>query len=397
MRTVTIAVSLFLLAGCSPDHVDGGQSAQSDDQSTLRTGTEVLAGRHFDILQGKRVGLIANHTATVDSVHLIDVLVGHPDVDLVALFGPEHGLRGLGEAGDAITDGVDAATGVPVFSLYGQNRQPPDSVLASLDVLVFDIQDVGARFYTYISTMGLAMQSAARTGIPFVVLDRPNPLGRRVEGPIREDEFKSFVGLYPIAITHGLTVGELAREIKSNSWLDGLENLELLVVETEGWDHRQFWPETGRPWVPTSPNIPDFETALVYPGTCLFEGTSWSEGRGTPTPFRLVGFPGIDGASVAEALNALNLPGVRFEAATFTPVSIPGKSSHPKHKDVELHGVQIVVTDHRAYEPVRTGVEVVKAAYRATPQPDQASFFNERGFDRLAGTSTLRESITSGQ
>jgi len=361
----------------------------------LRTGAEVLAGREFDLLQGKGVGLITNHTAQVDSVHLIDILHRDPRVNLVALFGPEHGLRGLGEAGDAITDGLDAATGVPVFSLYGQNRQPPDSVLASLDILVFDIQDVGARFYTYISTMGLAMQSAARAGIRFVVLDRPNPLGRRTEGPVLEPDFKSFVGLYPIAITHGLTVGELAIELKSNGWLDELQNLQLEVVEVEGWDPTQLWPASGRPWVPTSPNIPDLETALVYPGTGLFEGTIWSEGRGTPTPFRLVGFPGVDGSAVADTLNNLGLPGVRFEGATFTPVSIPGKSSNPKHEGIELGGVRIVVTDIQSYEPVRTGIEVVKAAFKATPESDQAGFFRERGFDRLAGTSALRESITA--
>jgi len=390
---------LVALLGCSADPTDGqAVSGQTDPQTiAMQTGAEVLAGREFDLLQGKRVGLITNHTAYVDSVHLIDVLFRQPNIELVALFGPEHGLRGLDEAGDQITDGVDAATGVPVFSLYGQNRQPPDSVMASLDILVFDIQDVGARFYTYISTMGLAMQSAARTGIPFVVLDRPNPLGRRVEGPVREPDFKSFVGLYPIPITHGLTVGELALQIKSNGWLDDLENLQLEVVGVEGWDHTQLWPDTGRPWIPTSPNIPDFETALVYPGTCLFEGTIWSEGRGTPTPFRLVGFPGVDGSYMAAALNDLGLPGVRFEAATFTPVSIPGKSSNPKHEGTELDGVRIVVTDIRSYEPVRTGIEVVRAAFRATPEPDQAGFFRERGFDRLAGTSTLRESITASR
>ncbi|MFV1980093.1 MAG: exo-beta-N-acetylmuramidase NamZ domain-containing protein [Rhodothermia bacterium] len=392
-----MVLAFLVLAGCTSDQIDRQNPTRSDDQLALRTGAEVLAGRQFDLLQGKRVGLITNHTAKIDSVHLIDALFRDPQVELVALFGPEHGLRGLSEGGDKVTDGVDAATGVPVFSLYGANRQPPDSVLATLDILVFDIQDVGARFYTYISTMGLAMQAAARAGVPFLVLDRPNPLGRRVEGPVREPEFKSFVGLYPIPITHGLTVGELAVQIKSNGWLEDLEELQLEVVETEGWDHTRLWPETGRPWVPTSPNIPDFETALVYPGTCLFEGTSWSEGRGTPTPFRLVGYPGIDGASVADTLNALNLPGVRFEAATFTPVSIPGKSSNPKHEGIELGGVRLIVTDYRSYEPVRTGIEVVKAAFRATPESEQAGFFRKRGFDRLAGTSTLRESITGGR
>jgi uncharacterized protein YbbC (DUF1343 family) len=384
---------LVVLSACS----QRTSEEQIESVSAVRMGAEVLADRDFDILRGKRVGLITNHSAIVDSVHLIDLLHHDPGVELVALFGPEHGLRGLDEAGDAVTDGVDVSTGIPVFSLYGQNRQPPDSVVASLDVLVFDIQDVGARFYTYISTMGLAMQSAAKAGIGFVVLDRPNPLGRRIEGPVREPEFESFVGKYPVPITHGMTVGELAVQIKENAWLEGLEGLNLHVEEVDGWDHSQLWPMIGRPWVPTSPNIPDFETALIYPGTCLIEGTSWSEGRGTPTPFKLVGHPGVDGSAMADALNVLDLPGVRFEAAVFTPVSIPGKSSKPKHQNTELGGVRLILSDIDSYEPVRTGIEVVRAAFNATPQDEREDFFNERWFDLLAGTSTLRADITSGR
>ncbi len=390
-----LAGCLFLTA-CNPKGSDGQVSPENDSLG-FRTGAEVLADHDFDLLRGRRVGLITNHTAVVDSVHLIDRMHAHPDVDLVALFGPEHGLRGLDEAGDRVTDGIDEATGLPVYSLYGQSRQPPDSVLAGIDVLVFDIQDIGARFYTYISTMGLAMQSAARAGIVFVVLDRPNPLGRRVEGPVREPDAESFVGLYPIQITHGMTVGELAREIKEQGWLDGLESLKLEVVEVINWDHRNLWPETGRPWIPTSPNIPDFETALVYPGICLFEGTIWSEGRGTRRPFRVVGYPGIDGQRMADSLNAIGLPGVRFRSVTFTPMSIAGMASNPKHEGVPLSGVRLEVTNYSSYEPVRTGIAVVRAAYWATPAEARADFFNERWFDLLAGSSSIRESLVATQ
>lgn len=384
-----ILAAMVLLGGSVRAQNDTGRDRQP------RFGAEVLADRDYDILQGKRVGLITNQTATVDSIHLIDALHNNPGVELVALFGPEHGLRGLHEDGDEVADGKDQATGIPVFSLYGQNRQPPDSVVAGLDALVFDIQDIGARFYTFISTMGLAMQSAARNGVSFVVLDRPNPLGNRVSGPVLEPEFESFVGLYPIPIMHGMTVGELAFAIRENGWLEGLEDLDLRVVEVQNWDPSQMWPDTGRPWNPTSPNIPDFETALVYPGTCLIEGTSWSEGRGTDSPFMLIGYPGAGGAAMAERLNGLGLAGVRFEPATFTPVSIPGKASNPKHKGVEISGVRIEVTDYRAYEPVKTGIEVVKAALAVTPEDERDDFFNDRWFDLLAGTSDLRQSIAS--
>ena len=381
------------LIGCASEGAEVDIGPSDDPTQPLRFGAEVLADRDFDILYDKRVGLIANHTALVDTSHLIDLLHAHPRVSLVALFGPEHGLRGLEEAGDQITDGVDETTGIPVYSLYGEHRAPPDSVLAGLDVLVFDIQDIGARFYTYISTMGLAMQSAAAAGVPFVVLDRPNPLGRRSEGPIREPEFDSFIGMFPIPMAHGLTVGEIARNSKQRGWLEGLEQLELTIVEVAGWNHEDLWPETRREWIATSPNIPDFETALVYPGTVLFEGTTWSEGRGTDSPFMLIGYPGIDGKSMAEALNARSMTGVSFEAATFTPESMPGKASNPKHNGVEISGVRLTITDYRAYDPVTSGIEIVRAAYRATPETNRAEFFDARWFDLLTGTSTVRERL----
>lgn len=311
------------------------------------------------------------------------------------LFAPEHGLRGLEEAGDHVSDGIDDATGIPIVSLYGEQRQPSDSVMAELDILVFDIQDVGARFYTYTSVMGLSMQSAARNGVPFVVLDRPNPLGNRIEGPTLERGFESFVGLYPIPVVHGKTVGGLAHSILNEGWLEDLGRLDLTVVESDGWDPATLWPATGREWIPTSPNIPDFETALIYPGTCFFEGTIWSEGRGTRTPFKVVGYPGADSEAMAEQLNTEGLPGVRFEPTQFVPESIPGMASNPKHQGVAINGVRVVLTDAGVFEPVRTGFEMVRAALEATPEADRPTFFKERWFDLLAGTSEVRERIAA--
>ena len=372
-------------------------SPQLEPSGKVRAGAEVLSDQGFGRLAGKRVGLITNHTAVVDSVHLIDAINHASDVELVALFGPEHGIRGDVQAGDEIKDGVDVVTGARIYSLYGERRSPPDSVLAELDVLIFDIQDIGARFYTYISTMGRSMQAAARAGTPFLVLDRPNPIGRSAEGFILSDSADfSFVGLYPIPVTHGMTVGELALMIKGERMLPGLDSLDLDVVPVTGWSPDSLWSSYGTEWIPTSPNIPDFETALVYPGAGFFEGTSWSEGRGTMTPFRHVGSAGIDGSGMAEYLNGLNLPGVIFEADAFTPESIRGMAESPKRAGVALQGVRLVITDARSYRPVAAGVNLVSAAYRFTPDEARAEFFNSRWMRLVSGGPRLEEMITAG-
>ncbi|MEX2399382.1 MAG: DUF1343 domain-containing protein [Rhodothermales bacterium] len=330
----------------------------------MRTGAQVLADRGFDLLGGRRVGLIVNHTARVGDDHLVDLVAAQPDVELAALFGPEHGLRGEADAGEQVADGRDARTGVPIFSLYGRTRKPTAEMLDGVDVLVFDIQDVGARFYTYISTMGLAMQAAAENDVAFVVLDRPNPLGGNyVSGFLLEEGLESFVGRYPIPMAHGMTVGELARMIQGEAMLAGLEDLDLRVVAVERWRRDMLWPETGLPWIAPSPNIPDFETALVYPGAVLFEATSASEGRGTREPFKQVGATWADGTALAATLNARRLPGVRFEPAEFVPESIEGMAGRPKLEGETVRGIRYVVTQPEAFEPVETGVHVLEAFY----------------------------------
>ncbi len=366
------------------------------EADTVQTGAARLAAGGFALLQGKRVGLIVNHTARVGEKHLIDLVHGAPGVTVAALFGPEHGLRGEADAGEKVDDGRDDATGAPVFSLYGASRAPTPDMLRGVDVLVFDIQDVGARFYTYISTLGLSMQAAARAGIPFVVLDRPNPLGGvYASGFVMEPEYESFVGQYPIPVAHGLTVGELARMIKGEGWLDGLENLDLQVVEMTGWTRATPWEATGLPFVPPSPNIPDVETARVYAGTCFFEAFAASEGRGTRQPFRLVGAPWAKGRLLADTLNARGLPGVRFEAAAFTPQRIEGMSSNPKLEDQALEGVRLVVTDAAAFRPVETGVHVAHAFLQQAP--DKAAFFARPDFlAKLAGTTRFQQMLLAG-
>jgi uncharacterized protein YbbC (DUF1343 family) len=367
-------------------------SAVCSHAAVVRTGAQVAAEDGFLLLRGKRTGLLTNATAMVAGRHLLDLMLdsGMPPA---AIFVPEHGLKGTAEDGVHITNASER--NIPVLSLFGERMKPRPADLAGLDILVFDIQDVGARFYTYISTMGLAMQGAAEAGIPFVVLDRPNPLGGNyVSGFVRESGYASFTSLFPVPIAHGMTVGELARMIKGESMLPGLEHLELTVVRMEGWRRSLRWPDTGLAWVPTSPNIPDYETSLLYAGVGLLEATRASEGRGTREPFKLVGAPAVDAAKLAEKLNALALPGVRFELAAFVPTAIPGMSSSPKFRGRSVAGVRIAITDQSVFLPVETGVSVLAALYEALPATEQKSFFR-KGLDLMAGTHLLQSSLES--
>ncbi len=363
--------------------------------SPVKTGAQVLAERSFSDWQGRNVGLIVNHTALVGDAHLADLVHEAADVSLVALFGPEHGLRGTAEYGASVVDGRDAKTGVPIYSLYGRTRKPTPAMLEGIDLLVFDIQDIGARFYTYISTMGLAMQAAAEARIPFVVLDRPNPLGGTyVSGFMMEPAHTSFVGQFAIPIAHGLTVGELARMIKGEALLPGLASLELHVVSLENWTRTMTWEATQLPWTPPSPNIPDIETAWVYPGTCFFEATGASEGRGTLTPFRLLGAPWVDGEALTQSLNARTLPGIRFSAATFTPTAIEQMATNPKLKGQALQGIRLHLTDPQAFQPVETGVYVLHAFYQQAQAQGIDLITRKDWLANLSGTHRLYDLLT---
>ena len=383
MKQILILVALF-----SP----GVVFAQD---TNVRTGAELLVESGFDHIAGNTVGLIVNHTALVGEEHLINLVDAAPNVTLGAIFGPEHGLRGTAEDGEAVKDGVDQLTGAPVYSLYGATRRPTPEMLSGLDILIFDIQDVGARFYTFISTMGLAMQSAAEAGLPFMVLDRPNPLsGTYASGFILEPEQRSFVGQFSIPIAHGLTVGELAKMIKGEALLTGLESLDLQIIPMEGWTRTMQWTDTGRPWVPTSPNIPKFETALVYPGTCFFEATSGSEGRGTHSPFLQVGAVEVDGEQIAAILNKKSLPGVHFEVAEFTPKPLTSMDSAPKLNGQTVRGLGIKVVDHKTYQPVETGIHILHAYYHAVSAPDDF-LTRPEWLGKLSGTAKLVSMLAS--
>lgn len=336
-----------------------------DEIPSVRTGIDVLARDDFALLSGARIGLITNHTGlTRDGIATVDALHRAKGVKIVALFGPEHGIRG--EVDETVPDGTDAKTGLPVYSLYtGQRREPLPEQLAGIDTLVYDIQDVGCRFYTYLSTMGHGLEAAARHGLRFVVLDRPNPInGVQVEGPIADETRLSFTAFHPIPVRHGMTLGEMARLLNAErGW-----NADLTVVKCEGWSRTDWWDATGLTWVNPSPNMRSLTQATLYPGIGLPEFTNVSVGRGTDTPFEVIGAPYINGRALAAALNARNLPGIRFIPVRFTP-------SASKFAGEECGGVNMLITDRNKFTPVRTGLEIALALRALYMEEWQASKF----------------------
>jgi uncharacterized protein YbbC (DUF1343 family) len=355
-------------------------------QGSVRTGLDRV-GAYKEIFQGKRLGIITNHTGyDSDGRFIVDVFRGISGVTVAAVFSPEHGLWGEAQAGEKVGSYKDPVYHLPVYSLYGQTRKPTAEMLRGIDVLVFDIQDIGARFYTYVYTMSLVMEAAAENGKRFVVLDRPNPInGICVEGNVLDPALASFVGLYPIPVRHGMTVGELAKMFNEQGWLASRVRAELVVIPMEGWRRRMWYDETGLRFIKPSPNMPDLETAAIYPGLCLLEGTNVSEGRGTDKPFRQFGAPWIDSQRLAERLNSLILPGMRFEPATFTP-------TNSKYQGLTCHGVRIVVTDRNRLESYYSGIRIVAEICRMYPHDFE---WKAAHFDRLCGTSTIREAIIS--
>lgn len=346
-------------------------------------GLEVLLAERQALIAGKRVGLITNHTGVDRQMnHAIDLIGNVPGARLTALFAPEHGIRGVVQAGGKVADTVDERSGVKVYSLYGAVRRPTPEMLAEVDVLVYDIQDVGARFYTFISTMGEGMDAAAEKGIPFIVLDRPNPLADlRVEGRVMDMNYKSFVGAYPIPARFGMTPGELA-----GFYRDRMEKkVDLEVVKMNNWKRSLWYDQTGLAWIPPSPNIPTLTAAIVYPGICLIEGTNVSEGRGTTTPFEIIGAPWIDGCELADELRKANLPGILFRPAGFTP-------TFSKYQGEVCQGVQLHVVDRDRFEAVRTALHLLRAIRQLWPDK-----FQWRGsLDRLSGSADVRLALERG-
>ncbi|MFE3491737.1 exo-beta-N-acetylmuramidase NamZ domain-containing protein [Streptomyces sp. NPDC059175] len=386
-RALLAAGGALGAAGAVPGSADAHTSTGSGTGSCrVRSGFERLAADGYRLLAGERIGVVTNPTGVTSHLrHIVDVMHGDERVRPVAVFGPEHGFRGTTQAGGSEGRSEDPATGLPVYDTYGKSGQALADVFTAsgAGTIVFDIQDVGARFYTYIWTMYDCMEAAARAGKRFVVLDRPNPVGGRAAlGPVLDPAFATFVGREPIAQAHGMTVAELA----------GLFNgeflatpVELATVRMAGWRRTDFHDATGLPWVPPSPNVPTPDTALVYAGTCLFEGTNLSEGRGTTRPFELLGAEGLD-RRWAEAANALELPGVRFREAYFTPV-------FSKFQGRTVGGVQLHVHDREAFDPVRTGIGLLVTAKRNW---SGFAWRPDHWIDKLTGSSQVRTMIDAG-
>ncbi|WP_266202279.1 exo-beta-N-acetylmuramidase NamZ family protein [Pontibacter kalidii] len=370
-----LSASLLLsLGGCNakqvpataPEQTSPAASAALPAAQSLKMGAEQL-DLYLPQLAGKRVGMIVNQTSTIGQTHLVDTLLSR-GVQIKTIFAPEHGFRGEADAGAHIKDGNDPKTGLPIISLYGNNKKPLPEQIKDLDVLLFDIQDVGTRFYTYISTMHYAMEAAAENGKEVMVLDRPNPNGHYVDGPVLEPDQVSFVGMHPIPIVHGLTVGELANMINGEKWLKGGLQANLTVIPMTAYDHNMAYELPVRP----SPNLPNAQSIALYPSICFFEGTNVSVGRGTPTPFQVIGSPYY-----------------QKKDFSFTPVSTPG-ATNPPHKDVTCYGQDL--TNVQVADKV--DLAYLLGMYQHSTNKDK--FFNNF-FEKLAGTKKLREQVIAGK
>jgi uncharacterized protein YbbC (DUF1343 family) len=369
-----MAVCSVLLAIAAP--------LAADSRQPVLAGVDVLARDGFTALAGRRVGLITNRTG-IDRGGRSTIRLLHeaPTVELVALFSPEHGLDGSLDV-PRIAHGEDAATGLRVYSLYGDTRRPLPEMLAGIDTLVYDIQDIGTRFYTYISTLGLAMEAAAEHGLRFVVLDRPNPIGGvRVAGPVADSGRESFTAFHRLPVRHGMTVGELARLFRA----ERVPALDLEVVALENWRRGDYFDATGLRWVNPSPNMRSLAQALLYPGIGLLETTNLSVGRGTDTPFEVFGAPWLDGVEFAFALNGLGLPGVVFVPIEFTPDASTFAGER-------CGGVNVIVTDRARFEPVRSGLEIALALQRR-----HGGNWEIDAYDRLLVSTATLDAIRAGR
>ncbi len=359
----------------------GALAVSAESPPGVRTGIDVLEGQAFSELAGKRIGLITNHTG-LDSQgrSTIDLLYTAPGVKLLAVFSPEHGLSGRED--DKVASITEPVTGLPVYSLYGDTLRPTDRMLEGLDALVFDMQDAGTRFYTYITTMGYAIEAAAKKGVDFYVLDRPNPINASVvQGPLLDEELKSFTGYFPLPVRHGMTVGELAGMFN----VEGGVGAKLHVIPMQGYRRSSWYDETGLQWTPPSPNLRTLVEETLYPGVALIEGANISVGRGTDTPFEIVGAPWVNAGKLAGYLNSRGIAGVTFAPITFTPGA-------DRYKSKVCRGVRITLIDRQSLDTASLGLGLVEALYRLYPR----SFKIDKTLD-LVGSREVIDALKSGK
>lgn len=419
----SILLIIFLWSCSHTSIINNAESISSNNNNAfVKTGLDVLLENHLDKLYNKRIALVTNHSGidkngisnivqlyTKNTVQLETIFTPERDVNqqgisnstetqkqnhtqIEKIFTPEHGFTGNIPAGEHVDYDSILSKLPPVISLYGKTKKPAQEMLSNVDIIIYDIQDVGARFYTYISTLGFVMEAAGEANIPVIVLDRPNPIGGYIDGPILNENYKSFIGKYPIPIQYGMTVGELTKMIIGEKMINPIP--ELTVIPMENYSRNSFYDQTNLPWTNPSPNIPDLETAIIYPGFCLFEATNVSEGRGTYSPFKQIGAPWIDADSLIYILNEQNLPGVIFKPIQFTPKSIPTMSKYPKFENQNCNGIEISITNRDIYKSIITGVTALWAINKLYPY---SLVIRKDSMGRIWGSDNLYIQLQEGK
>lgn len=394
MKTVDTILLIVIFAGLFFTSLFGANPSQNQliEQNRIQviTGLENLLQNHTEKIQGKCLGIVTNHTGVDDYgvpnwIRLREL----QNVKVIALFSPEHGLSGQFQAGEIVLNNEFSKEPIKVYSLYGKTKKPTPDMLKEIEILLYDIQDIGTRFYTYITTLGLILEAAGENNIPVLILDRPNPItGIHISGPVLEEHLKSFVGYYPIPVQYGLTVGELATMIINEKWITSYPEIEIIPLLN--WERALWYDETTLRWVKTSPNIPDLTTALVYSGTCFLEATNISEGRGTPHPFLWIGSPWINGEQLSYSMNKHNLPGVLFESINFTPSIKEKVNIYCKYQNEECKGIEINITNRNVFNSVEMGIFLLTTLNYLYPDKLQ---INPDRMNRLFGTEILTEGL----
>jgi uncharacterized protein YbbC (DUF1343 family) len=358
-------------------------------------GADVLITEKLELIQNKNVGVVANNPSRLtNGIHLIDTLISL-GINVKAIFAPEHGFKGELEAGKLFENSIAGFDNILIYSLYGSTKKPTTEMLEGIDILIFDLQDIGARFYTYISTLFYVLQSSAEYNIPLIVLDRPNPLGGNfVGGPMLDPEYESFIGIAPLPLMHGMTICELSKFFIGEKLIRTTNNPNVTIVKLQGWERDKNWEDLNLDWYSTSPNIPTFETAFIYPSTCLVEGTNISEGRGTEKPFLTLGSPFVNSNDLINKMKKIGLNGIKLTSINFIPVSIKGKASQPKLENEECNGISIKITDYKIFNPVKFGIQLIYTLRNLYPSKFE---FRKDHFDKLAGSNKLRNYLEEGK
>ena len=394
-KIILIILFILILSGCSQVALNTSLDKKFTTKSIeiVNIGLDVLLENHIDNLYGNRIAIVTNHSGIdKNGISNISRFITQDSINLVKIFTPEHGLAGLIPDGEIIEHDSASQLLPQIFSLYGKSKKPTLEMFNDIDLIIYDIQDVGARFYTYISTLGHVMETAGEANIPVIVLDRPNPIGGYVDGPILKENYKSFVGKYPIPIQYGMTVGELATMIVGEKMITPTH--ELKVIQMDNYNRNLYYDETSLQWTNPSPNIPDLETAIIYPGLCLIEATNVSEGRGTYSTFKQIGAPWIDADSLTYHLNKHHLPGANFLSNQFTPISIPTMSKYPKFENEKCNGIEINITNRIIYNSILTGVTILWTINKLYPNK---FIINIESMGRLWGSNQLVKQLNEGK